>query len=172
MINYCKFIILLTLFLFSNNTVQNNKNEDYATNCLTKALQNNSINDFHKFTGLVKSIEEKERLTYLSKREIFDMCLKFFQNYSANIDKSFFSDYLILSDLLKNNAEYSESLSEMISNVFIQNLDKSFSILSRMEAKQIMKLRNDVLFIEKNKIIIFDYLLSSNKACGYLKLLK
>ncbi len=99
----------------------------------------------------------------MSNSTVLDLLIKYYeQHLGDSINDSLYVVHFQISDLLKNNAEYSEWIGEDFSDFFVKNIGKALKLLDKIkDTSAIDRIANDASFIEGNNAKILDYMVKN-----------
>ena len=146
-----KPMIIYFIFVFCISVIAQNKNADVANNYLLNAINLKSYNMFSKYQECINKFDQNIKKEYFDDPRVLNNLIKYLEvisksKYPYNSLKSF----LIIEKYVVSNAEYSEILSEMGSDYFVENFKMAFKILNNFSDSDIKEIAKIVSFKEVN----------------------
>ena len=156
-----KKLIILSLFAFGHLCFG-----QVISNCYTVELQKViKLKNDYLFLEVVDSLKKDHQNgeKCLSNSTVLDLLIKYYeQHLRDSINDSLYVVHFQISDLLKNNAEYSEWIGEDFSDFFVKNIGKALKLLDKIkDTSAIDRIANDASFIEGNNAKILDYIVKN-----------
>ena len=153
---------IFSIFCYCDSTNVNKYQK--AKELLIQANMNVNYSSFNDFYEVYSSLNEVTK----NKMQIDSTIYNLVSEYLIKISSKSPTDSLLLSyytifNYFKNNAEGSELASELFSDYFMNDLEKSLNALGKIKDKNIQKtLASEAVFVEGRDIQIINYIEKNN----------